>query len=217
LDATLPDGSRVWLNAASSLKYPVRFDGRERVVELSGEGYFEVRPAPSSAPGGGERKPFIVKVNGIEVEVVGTHFNINAYKDDAVTRTTLLEGKVRVRRKPIADSRQSSVVSGEVILYPGEQAVAGVHGVITMQKEINTEEIIAWKNGWFDFKDASIETVLQQASRWYNIEVVYKTKINKHFNAEVLRSEPLEKLLRLLELTGGVHFKIDNKTIYVLP
>ncbi|MBK8088095.1 MAG: DUF4974 domain-containing protein [Chitinophagaceae bacterium] len=167
---------------------------------------------------------FIVKVNGIEVEVVGTHFNINAYKDDAVVKTTLLEGKVKVRRKPGGDGRESAVgrreeegVSGEVILQPGEQAVAGMNGVITLNKGINTEEIIAWKNGWFYFKDASIETVMQQAARWYNIEVVYQIKIKQHFNAEVLRSESIEKLLKLLELTDAVHFKIENKTIYVLP
>ncbi len=225
----LPDGSRVWLNAASSLKYPVSFHGKERVVELTGEGYFEVKPLASrmsgtGSKGGQEKMQFIVKVNGIEVEVVGTHFNINAYKDDAVVKTTLLEGKVKVRRKPGGDGRESAVgrreeegVSGEVILQPGEQAVAGMNGVITLNKGINTEEIIAWKNGWFYFKDASIETVMQQAARWYNIEVVYQIKIKQHFNAEVLRSESIEKLLKLLELTDAVHFKIENKTIYVLP
>lgn len=211
----LPDGSRVWLNAASSLKYPVSFHGKERVVELTGEGYFEVKPlAPKGVQ---EKMPFIVKVNGIEVEVVGTHFNINAYKDDAVIRTTLLEGSVYVRHETVGVSRQSGGVSEEVILQPGEQAVAAANGVITLNKAINTEEIIAWKNGWFYFKDASIEFVLQQAARWYNIEVVYQTKINQHFNAEVLRSESIEKLLKLLELTGAVHFNIKNKTIYVLP
>lgn len=218
----LPDGSRVWLNAASSLKYPVSFHGKERVVELTGEGYFEV--SPLSPKGGQEKMPFIVKVNGIEVEVVGTHFNINAYKEDAVVKTTLLEGRVKVRRETGGERRESADgrreeegVSDEVILQPGEQAVAGKSGVITLNKGINTEEIIAWKNGWFYFKDAPIETVLQQAARWYNIEVVYKANIKQHFNAEVLRSESIEKLLKLLELTGAVHFKIENKTIYVLP
>lgn len=219
----LPDGSRVWLNSASSLKYPVSFHGKERVVELTGEGYFEV--SPLAPKGGQEKKPFIVKVNGIEVEVVGTHFNINAYKDDAVVKTTLLEGRVKVRRErgagsreSIADSSQSAVVSPEsVVIQPGEQAVADKEGKIVVEKEINTEEVVAWKNGLFDFRDASIETILQQAGRWYDIKVVYQAKINKHFHAEILRSEPIEKLLRLLEQTGSVHFKIEQKTIYVLP
>lgn len=206
----LPDGSRVWLNAASSLKYPVSFQGNERVVELTGEGYFEISTSPQPSPKGEgvRKKPFIVKVNGLKVEVLGTHFNINAYGDDIFTRTTLLEGSVKVSTK--------YDVSGTII-KPGEQAQADSKGSITVQHTIDTEETVAWKNGLFVFKDASIETVLQQAVRWYDITVVYKTTIHKHFNAEVLRSEPIEKLLRLLELTGAVHFKIENKTIYVLP
>lgn len=207
----LPDGSLVWLNAGSSLRFPVRFDGEERRVELIGEGYFEIVPAAKLVAEGKQKtlQPFIVSIRDVEVEVLGTHFNVNGYKDEAAIKTTLLEGKVKVVR---------SVGKEEVVLKPGEQAIAGNEGLLHVERAVSTEEVVAWKNGWFDFKDASIEAIMQQAKRWYSIDsVVYTTKINKRFNAEVLRNESIEKLLSLLEMTGAVHFEIKNKTIYVLP
>ena len=217
----LPDGSNVWLNAASSLKYPVHFSKDERVVELSGEGYFEIKPL--SPKGGQEKIPFRVIVNGVEVEVLGTHFNVNAYGDEGGVNTTLLEGSVRLRKESRPLTMDDGQKNGnhaddeQVILKPGEQGVLMENGKLKVESGIDTDEVVAWKNGVFSFKDASIENILKQAARWYDIEVVYQGKIERHFNAEVLRSESIEKLLKLLELTGSVHFKIENKKVYVLP
>jgi transmembrane sensor len=208
---TLPDGSRVWLNAGSSIRFPVRFDGAERKVELTGEGYFEIVPAAQLVA---ERKsiqlqPFRVVVNDVAVEVLGTHFNVSAYADENSITTTLLEGKVGITRN---DSKE------KVILQPGEQAIARDGAGLRVERLSSTEAVTAWKDGLFDFRDVTIEQIMQQAKRWYSIDtVVYKAKISKRFDAEILRSEPIEKLLALLEMTGGVHFKIEKKTIYVLP
>lgn len=207
----LPDGSLVWLNAGSSLRFPVRFDGKERRVELMGEGYFEIVPAAKLIAEGKQQtlQPFIVTIDDVDVEVLGTHFNVNAYKDEAGIKTTLIEGKVKV-----VHGRGKE----EVVLKPGEQAIAGRGATLRVERVVSTEEVVAWKNGWFDFKDATIEQIMQQAKRWYSIDsVVYTASIKKRFDAEILRSESIEKLLSLLELTGSVHFKIKNKTIYVLP
>jgi ferric-dicitrate binding protein FerR (iron transport regulator) len=207
----LPDGSLVWLNAGSSLRFPVRFDEPERRVELTGEGYFEIVPASKLVAEGKQKvlQPFIVTISDVDVEVLGTHFNVNGYKDEAAIKTTLLEGKVKVVRGSEKD---------EVVLKPGEQAIAGNGGGLRVERVEGTEEVVAWKNGWFDFKNASIEEIMQQAKRWYSIDsVVYTANIQKKFTAEILRSESIEKLLSLLEFTGAVHFTIKNKTIYVLP
>lgn len=215
----LPDGSLVWLNAGSSLRFPVRFEGTERRVELQGEAYFEVVPAAKLIATGKQKQlqPFIVEVSDQEIEVLGTHFNVHAYSDEVVTRTTLLEGKVRVTRRDVQE--QNKVTDNEsVILLPGEQAVSGKESSVRVEQVSSTATVVAWKNGWFEFKDATIEQIMQQAKRWYSIDnVIYTAKINKRFDAEVLRSESIEKLLALLEMTGGVHFNIKNKTIYVLP
>lgn len=223
----LADGSKVWLNAASSLTYPVSFGKGERVVELTGEGYFEIATVYEKDEKGRSRKqPFTVKVNGVRVEVMGTHFNVNAYGDEAVVKTMLVEGRVRVvRREPVADSGELVVGRRkpgagsrelEVVLEPGEEAVLTKEGKLTVSK-VDTEMATGWKDGWFVFKDASIEEIFMQLKRWYAIDVVYKGTIRKHFQAEIKRNEPIEKLLKLLEQTGSVHFKTENKTVYVLP
>ncbi len=211
---TLPDGSRVWLNAASSLKYPVVFNDKERVVELSGEGYFEISPLLTSPGGGGTGKtPFIVKVDGMEVEVLGTHFNVNAYTDEAGIATTLLEGKIKVGSWQLAvDSKQP-----EIILNPGEQAKRDDKGNIIVNKNVNTESIVAWKNGEFEFKDEPIESIMRQVARWYDATIVYKGKVDYHFNATINRKEPVSKLLELLAKTKRVQFSITDKTIIVSP
>jgi transmembrane sensor len=204
----LADGSRVWLNSKSSLKYPVVFDGKERVVELNGEGYFEIRPLPKPlSEGEGLKTPFIVKVNGIRIEVLGTHFNVNAYTDEEGIRTSLFEGKVRV-------SNQQSAVSGQE-LRPGEQALVNKGGDFTVGNGIDMNEILGWKNGLFVFKDALIENVMRQVARWYDAEIIYEGKITHHFNGTIERKEPVEKLLHFLEGTGEVHFKIEGKRIIV--
>lgn len=206
----LPDGTMVWLNASSSLKYPVHFSGDQRMVELSGEGYFEVAsiPLPGVAGTAVSKMPFIVQVNGMKVEVLGTHFNVNAYPDEGGIRTTLLEGSVRLTHH--AES---------VMLKPREQGVLrqAQHDTFEVLDNADVNAAVAWKEGEFSFKDASIESIMRQAARWYAIDVVYEGKIERHFNAEVLRREPIDKLLHLLELTGGVHFRVEGKRVFVRP
>jgi transmembrane sensor len=213
---TLPDGSRVWLNSKSSLKYPIVFDEKERVVELEGEGYFEVAHlTPSSSPDGeGNRNvPFIVKLkNGSSVKVLGTHFNVMAYDDEGSVKTTLLEGKVIVR------SQESGGTVRSQELEPGEQGIREGSSEWRVVNSIDTNAVIAWKNGRFQFKDATIETIMRQVARWYDAEIIYEGKIDFHFNATTIyRSEPLEKLLEVLEETNRVHFRVEGKKVFVRP
>ncbi|MEZ2445026.1 FecR family protein [Chitinophaga sp. RCC_12] len=193
---TLADGTKVWLNASSSLRYPANFSGKERRVELTGEGYFEVAR--------NESMPFHVKANSIDVEVLGTHFNINSYKDEPVIRTTLLEGSVKVTSGK-QDSR----------LKPGQEASVITNGDIKLQDDVNTEEVIAWKNGMFQFKAADIETVLRQAARWYDIQIEYKGGISARFSGQISRSANAEQLFKILELTNKVRFEIHGRNIVV--
>lgn len=193
---TLPDGSRVWLNAASALKYPTVFSGKERVVELQGEAYFEVAQNASM--------PFRVMVRKtpaeepVQVEVLGTQFNVMAYPDEPGISTTLLEGSVRVREGAKA-----------VLIKPGEQAREN------RVNPVDTEEVVAWKNGMFKFDEATIEQVMRQISRWYDVEVVY---VNEHpkdlFRGELYRNVNVSRILRVLQ-ASGVHFTVEGKRIYV--
>jgi ferric-dicitrate binding protein FerR (iron transport regulator) len=207
----LPDGSKVWLNAASSIRYPTTFTGDKREVELNGEGYFEV--APNAA------KPFHVKTGTQDIEVLGTHFNVNAYKDEETIKTTLLEGSVKVvsRKWPVAGGEKDSE---EVILKPGEQASVSRQSqtshFITVHSP-DLDQVMAWKNGQFIFRDERIENIMKQISRWYDVEVEYAGKPNQEgFTATISRNVPVSKLLRYLELTTLVHFKIDGKKITVM-
>lgn len=194
----LPDGTKVWLNAATTLKYPARFEAGERKVEVNGEAYFEVAK--------NEQKLFkVVLADSAAVTVLGTHFNIMAYSDEKTKEVTLLEGSVAVSKKENTKK-----------LEPGSQASIS-ENEITKRTGIDTEEITGWKNGLFVFHDVPIESIMNQIARWYDAKIVYQAEIRQQFNATILRSEPLAKLLHLLELNGYVHFKIENKTIYVLP
>jgi ferric-dicitrate binding protein FerR (iron transport regulator) len=195
---TLPDGTKVWLNAATKLKYPSRFASNERKVEIDGEAYFEVAK--------NDKQPFRVGLqDGSTVTVLGTHFNVMAYSNETEKEITLLEGKVAVEKNNSVEN-----------LEPGTQAIVKTDA-ITKRTGIDTDEITGWKNGLFVFHDAPIESIMKQVERWYDAKVVFQGTIKQQFNATILRSEPLSKLLRLLELNGYVHFKIENKTIYVLP
>lgn len=197
---TLSDGTKVWLNAASSLKYPLTFPGDERRVELIGEAYFEV--AKNKA------KPFKVYTDRQVVEVLGTHFDINAYIDELFTRTSLIEGSVRV----------SSVKSGAKIkLSPGQQAI--VSSNITV-KNIDVDEAVAWKNGYFMFDEESLESILRKVSRWYDVDIQYQDResVRKlYFSGTLSRYDNVSKVLKKLELTESVHFKIEGRKIIVLP
>ncbi len=160
---SLPDGSKAWLNASSTLRFPTAFNGEKRIVELTGEGYFEVTPAS-----GRGKKPFIVIAGDVNVEVLGTHFNVNAYTDEEAIKTTLLEGAVKVIK---------SNASG--LLKPGEQAQAFRQGMLKTVKQADLEQTMAWHNGVFAFRSASIVAIMRQAQRWYDIEAIYAGKVNK--------------------------------------
>ncbi len=202
----LPDGSKAWLNAASSLRFPTSFAGKERQVELSGEAYFEIardaqRPFKVVVPSAGSNQ-------GCAIEVMGTHFNVNAYMDEREVKATLLEGSIKMT----GPSPQKTIT-----LKPGEQADLQSDGDIKLIPNADTDEVIAWKNGNFQFNDANIETIMRQVARWYDVEVVYEGKVSKTFVASISRNVPVSKLLRLLQLTNLVHFKIDGKKITVMP
>ena len=192
----LPDGTRVWLNAASKLKFPSSFiQLKDRKVELSGEAYFEVTKD--------KKRPFIVSASSQEVEVLGTHFNVNAYPGAAVDKTTLLEGRVKLTQN-----------TKDYILKPGQQAIVGSAVRIA---EVDTEDVIAWKNGNFIFTDNDIKTIMEVLERWYDIEVVYEGTQNAiGFNAEISRDKSLIQVLKALEKTGNVKFKIEGRRVIVM-
>ncbi|WP_352432874.1 FecR domain-containing protein [Mucilaginibacter sp. PAMB04168] len=193
----LPDGSNVWLNAASSITYPVAFADKTRKVTLSGEAYFEVAKDKT--------KPFIVQTADAEVKVLGTHFNVMAYPDDKVKETTLLEGAVQVAH-----------LSHQQILKPGQQALFQA-GVDQLQiKEIDAEDVIAWKNGLFLFDNHTIDDVMKQIERWYDLEIEYAgAKPQMSFTGVIPRNSNVSKVLHVLELTGGVRFEISGNKIIV--
>jgi ferric-dicitrate binding protein FerR (iron transport regulator) len=216
----LPDGTKVWLNAASSLKYPTAFSGSERKVKLTGEAYFEV--AHLTARNGSNKVPFIVSVlksggeKAGEVEVLGTHFNINAYDDEASVKTTLLEGKVKVGSGEKAEGgRQKADKEQSVILKPGEQVSVSQSSHLSQPIPVQTDVVMAWKNGLFDFRSAEIHTVMRQLSRWYDIEVTYSKPVLDKFYAKIPRNTKLSDVLQALMMTGSVHFKIEGKTVTV--
>lgn len=194
----LSDGSKVWLNATSSLRFPASFSGNKRVVELNGEGYFEVAKNSSM--------PFHVKMNDLDIRVIGTHFNINGYSDEAFVRTTLLEGKVSVAK-----------AGKTYLLSPGEQASVSDKGAIELNTLVNTDEVIAWKNGMFHFKSADLKSILRQASRWYDVNFQYEADITERFSGQISRNVNATELLEILQLTGKVHFKTNGRNIIVMP
>lgn len=201
---TLSDGSKVWLNSASSIKFPVAFTGDERKVEITGEAYFEVAKNASM--------PF--KVNAMdrqEVEVLGTHFNINAYNDEATINTTLLEGKVKV-----SASGSGLQDPDSQLLSPGQQAIMSKEGRISLNKNADVDAVVAWKNGWFNFNNYSVENIMRQISRWYDVEVVYAGRISAEtFTGIVKRNSNVSEVLKIMQ-EAGLKFKIDGKKIIVL-
>ena len=215
----LADGSKVWLNASSSIRYPVSFAGNERKVEITGEVYFEISQLSVDGLKGKATKriPFIVKVNmpgreGAEVEVLGTHFNVNAYNDEDAISTTLLEGSVK-----ISPSRPNEKSLEAVIITPGQQARLNKNGLLQLVKEVNIEETVAWKNGLFMMNGAAIPAVLRQLARWYDVDIVYGNGIPEgRITGDIPRDMNLSEVLKVMELSG-VHFKIDNKKIIVNP
>lgn len=194
---TLSDGSKVWLNAASSIRFPTTFAGNQRKVEITGEAYFEV--AKNAA------MPFKVEVNGMqEVEVLGTHFNINAYLDESTINTTLLEGSVKVT---------SLMNHDQQLLLPGEQAQLTPDGQIYINKTVDVSEVIAWKNGQFVFDSADVKSIMRQVSRWYNVDIIYEGKISKEtYSGIVSRNNNVSEVLKIME-QGGLMFRIEGSTL----
>ncbi|MDN3586721.1 FecR family protein [Pedobacter aquatilis] len=189
----LPDGSRVWLNAASSLKYPEAFTGKQRLVVLTGEAYFEVAKNKSM--------PFHVVSQNQNVEVLGTHFNINSYLDDNTVKTTLLEGSVKVSNLKFSKT-----------LKPGEQAISGIGGEasIKIAADVDTDDETAWKNGLFQFNDSQLKVILSQLERWYDIKIDYSDVPAKRFNGMVPRKSKLSEVLKMLEKTGNIKFQLEE-------
>lgn len=195
----LADGSKVWLNAASSITFPTEFTGKERIVKVSGEAYFEV--AHNKA------RPFKVITEQQEIRVLGTHFNVKSYADDATISTTLLEGSVKIKDL-------SSGASG--MLLPGQQAKLNKGSRQIGIAAANIDEVIAWKNGFFMFDNQKITSIMKSMSRWYNVEVEYiNSDNNERFGGTFSRSSNLVDILNSLQSLGKVHFKVDNRKIVV--
>ena len=207
----LPDGSIVWLNAASSIRYPTTFSGEERVVSITGEAYFEIAKNPSMPfkvnlpyPSGG--RPEGGGGEATQIEVLGTNFNVNTYTDENVQKTTLLEGSIRLFSKDAAQK-----------LEPGQQAQVHKNGQLSVLNNADTEEAVAWKNGRFHFENADIETVMRQIARWYDVEIVFQGKIpTEKFEGEIPRNSNMSEVFKILELSN-VHFKVDDKKVTVMP
>lgn len=195
----LPDGSKVWLNSASTLRYPLAFTGKERVVELDGQGYFEVAR--------NAEQPFKVRVQSMEVQVLGTHFDVMAYKDENTVNTTLLEGAVQVTEG-----------AATKLLKPGQQAVLDTRSREMLVQPANVNKVIAWKNGLFVFNNMTLPAILREVARWYDVEIVYQaTPSAEQYGGGLSRSLHLSNVLALLEAGGSNHFRIEGRKIIVLP
>lgn len=199
----LPDGTSVWLNAESTLKYPLVFAGDERKVELTGEAYFEVEKLTKN----NKRIPFYVETRNQIIEVLGTEFNISAYNDDLAVVTTLVSGKVDVHERS---------KSNNVILSPGQQAIS-VEGSEMKVIPANLESTMAWKMGNFMYEDVYLKDILKQLSRWYNVTIDYSNLPHTRYNVLISRNEKLSAVLKMLEKTGNIKFQISNNTIQINP
>jgi transmembrane sensor len=194
----LPDGSKVWLNAATTLRFPTAFSGKDRTVELAGEAYFEVAA--------NKNQPFRVKVDDMKIDVLGTHFNVMAYDDEGSFHTTLLTGAVRVEEGTEAR-----------LLKPGEEARMSLDTKNLTIAVADTDQVVAWKNGLFQFDGATLETVLRQVARWYDVDVRYEGTIPKHFSGLISRGASLAEVLHVLDKTGKTRFVLEGRTVVVRP
>ncbi|QMU30884.1 FecR family protein [Adhaeribacter radiodurans] len=193
---TLPDGSEVWLNASSTLSFSNSFKKKNRVVELSGEAYFEVAKD--------KHKPFLVMANNTTVEVLGTHFNVMAYQEEKSINTTLLEGSVKISNN-----------NSHTIIKPGYQAKAGK--TIEVEK-VNVDAAVAWKKGLFQFQNTDLKTIMRQLERWYGIEISFKGAIrNQHFTGIISQQNDIAQVLKMIQLSGKLNFKIEGKKVIILP
>jgi transmembrane sensor len=193
----LPDGSRVWLNAASSLTFPLAFERENRMVTLTGEGYFDITQD--------RKRPFIVKTDNQLIKVLGTQFNVNSYPDEQQIKTTLIDGKVSIGLE----------VGRNKILKPGQQAVLSKTDGTLMVGAANLEEALAWKNGWFVFEDAYLKDILKTVARWYEIEIDYSEIPAMRYNGAIPRNVNLSKVLAMLEKTGNISFNIKDGRVEI--
>lgn len=199
----LPDGSNVYLNATSCLIYPTRFAGNERSVTLSGEAYFEVSKDP--------RKPFIIKSINVAgstvpqqlIRVIGTHFNVNCYPEEPI-RTTLAEGKIEISQP--ANPQKTT-------LKPGDQSIVSSNGIKVHQ--VNPEDVIGWKNGLFVFNQTPLREVMKQIGRWYDVEIDFSSLPNEPFEGEILRSNTLSQVLKVIERTDNLKFQVEGRKISI--
>ncbi|WP_276361727.1 FecR family protein [Daejeonella sp. H1SJ63] len=199
----LPDGSKVWLNSASTLSYPTAFTGKERIVKLKGEAYFEIAPNKSV--------PFRVESDDQIVEVLGTHFNVNSYDDEDFTKTTLIEGSVKV----ILNTKSN--ISGKTkLLKPGEQSFINSSKSDIRIENADTEKAIAWKNGYFKFKNTPIQEIMREVERWYDVELIYEGNMpTDEFTGFVSNDVNISAVLKILEQSGGVKFTVKGKKLKV--
>lgn len=194
----LEDGSRIWLNAGSSIRFPVMFPKDKRRVSITGEVYFEIAHE--------ENRPFIAEVNDVEVTVLGTHFNINAYADEHAIKTTLLEGSVKIRRNNVSRT-----------LQPEEQALTTGSNDLTLIKNVDVAAVIAWKEGFFNFNKSDIRTVMRQLARWYDVNVTYNGEPgNQLYWGSIPQNLPLSGVFKVLE-ESGANFRIEGKNVIVYP
>jgi len=197
-EVVLPDGTKVWLNAASSLSYPIAFKGHDRQVKLTGEAYFEVAK--------NKDKPFYVNISNVQVRVLGTHFNIEAYNEDEEIKTTLLEGAVQVTKNKTHST-----------LAPGQQAVITRNSNSIVVSSADIDDAMAWKNGYFIFDHDNIQGIMKKVSRWYDVDVAYQGNFNDlKFGGTFYRSKNIEELLQHLESVGNIHFIIKGRRIIVM-
>lgn len=193
----LADGTKVWLNSESSIRYPTQFNGNTREVELTGEAYFEVVK--------NKQQPFYVNAKGIEVEVLGTHFNVNAYADEPFIKTTLVEGSVKVSRE-----------DNSVLISPGEQAMAANSETGIKVLKVDVQQVLAWQQGFFEFTNISLPEIMRQISRWYNIDIKLEDgKYNERFGGRISKNLNLEKVLELLR-TSGIEFEMKEDRVLVV-
>ncbi len=197
-EVVLSDGTKVWLNAQSSIRFPSAFKGNIREVEVSGEAYFEVEE--------NSRKPFRVIANNLTVEVLGTHFNMMAYKNEPVSTVTLLEGAVKVKT-----GRQ------HMTLAPGQQAQLNGQGQLRKNEQADLQGILAWKNNQFWFNDDDIQTVMRKIERWYDIDVVIKGNIPQHFVGTIPRNINISKVFHVLQATSHIQYTIEDNKLIVSP
>ncbi|OOQ57710.1 FecR family protein [Mucilaginibacter pedocola] len=195
----LADGTKVWLNSASTIKYPTAFTGNQRAVEITGEAYFEV--AKNKA------MPFVVSTPGQKIQVLGTHFNVHAYSDEKTAETTLLEGKIAISKG-----------SQTEILTPGQQAINAEGIAMRIVNMPDAEDAIAWKNGYLSSSHESIYSLMTRISRWYDVDIEYKGNFEgRSFGGTISKFGNVKDVLNIIESTGSVHFKIQERRIIVMP